>query len=419
MILSWLLALTFQEDAYSAAKKAAPDKPVVVDLWATWCHSCLSMQNYVLKDPSLDGLAKRASFVAVDTEKDVNASTVALLKPTAWPTFVIVDPKDDEVLARLIGSATAPAFASFVEEGIAAFNDKRAGKKSTARELAAADAALTSGNKDAAVKRYQELLANKDFTGPARARAASSLVYSLSGLGRLGECRSAAAPEALLAQGTYYEAILLASLFDCASEATPKATVTEAKVWAARLRSLIDDPKIAYNADDKSDLFATLSAMSEYVGDKTDAQALKLERLKVLEAASKSASSKEAARTFDAHRAELYVELGRADEAIAMLTVSEQQAPKDYNPPARLARAYLVKGQLPEATQAIERAKKLVYGPRSSVIWILEGDIATAARRPADAKSAYQRARDLLSKQAPTPGVTMRIKDLDRKLAAL
>jgi thiol-disulfide isomerase/thioredoxin len=41
------------------AKAKAEGKAVLVDAWAPWCHTCLSMQNYVLNDPSLASLGER------------------------------------------------------------------------------------------------------------------------------------------------------------------------------------------------------------------------------------------------------------------------------------------------------------------------------------------------------------------------
>ena len=57
----------------------------------------------------------------------------------------------------------------------------------------------------------------------------------------------------------------------------------------------------------------------------------------------------EMAQTFDYARANAYVALGRADEAVAMLTRRERELPDSYEPPARLARVLFKSGRLPEA----------------------------------------------------------------------
>src|ERR1017187_5263252 len=126
----FVAALPFLEDDYGAAVARAKklDQPVIVDLWATWCHSCLSMRNFVFTDPLLDSEAKRAVFVAIDTDNEKNKQVVAALQPQAWPTFVALDPKDETMIAQLIGSAIATEFAAFVEQSAQALADKRAGK---------------------------------------------------------------------------------------------------------------------------------------------------------------------------------------------------------------------------------------------------------------------------------------------------
>src|SRR5262249_25461603 len=54
--------LVFLEDdmAGARARASAAGKLLFVDAWAPWCHTCLSMRNFVLSDPSLAPLAELA-----------------------------------------------------------------------------------------------------------------------------------------------------------------------------------------------------------------------------------------------------------------------------------------------------------------------------------------------------------------------
>ena len=51
--------LTFIEDDHpkALATARAAQKLLFIDFWATWCHSCLSMQRFVLSDAGMKPIA--------------------------------------------------------------------------------------------------------------------------------------------------------------------------------------------------------------------------------------------------------------------------------------------------------------------------------------------------------------------------
>ena len=53
--------LTWFEDDYPAAIACAKAtrRPLVIDMWAPWCHTCLSMQTTVFTDASLKPMVER------------------------------------------------------------------------------------------------------------------------------------------------------------------------------------------------------------------------------------------------------------------------------------------------------------------------------------------------------------------------
>src|SRR5438128_12526265 len=113
MILLALVAalhgsLKFIDDDYpkALATARAQHKPVFIDFWATWCHSCLSMQRYVLADPSLKTVAHDVVWLAIETEQEKNKAVVEKFPLDGWPTFLVVDPADESVVARWLGSGS-------------------------------------------------------------------------------------------------------------------------------------------------------------------------------------------------------------------------------------------------------------------------------------------------------------------------
>jgi thiol-disulfide isomerase/thioredoxin len=410
MFLALLVgALTIHQDDFAAAQKRAiaEKKAIVVDLWAPWCHACLSMQHYVFPDPRVQALDQVAVFLAVDTEKEANKALVDRFRPTAWPTFLVLDSKGERVLGRLPGSATPAEFATFVTQAAQA-------KKPGA--LQKADEALTRGSRPEAEKLYQAALGDKALSPSEIGRAAMSLSLIYMQNGRADLCALEAERFAKAAAGTYFAPGLRATAAGCLLE---KHAPDKKKLTALRAALMLDLSGTPLEVDDKSDLYATIAEVADALDDKTGATAARQARIALLEDAARAAPDPESARTFDAHRTEAYLDLDRADDAIAMLSASEKLAPDDYNPPARLAQAYLRKGDLTNARAAIARAKSKVYGPRTAVVLLLEGDIEKKAGDKQKAKLAYTAAKAILAKQAPTLSVQRRLQTIEKNLGAL
>src|SRR5437588_10998684 len=146
--------LGFVEDDYAGAVARAKSehKPIVADSWATWCHTCLSMQRYVFPDPGLRPIRDAAIYLAIDTENPKNKEFVDKFPLDAWPTFLVIDPEDGTVLGRWIGSATPNEFRSFVQQGVDALRAK-----------------ANPSPADAEMRKGFEARATRDFPGAAAA----------------------------------------------------------------------------------------------------------------------------------------------------------------------------------------------------------------------------------------------------------
>src|SRR3954452_17497429 len=107
--------LAFIEDDYpaAAARAKSEHKPIVSDTWATWCHTCLSMKRYVFPDPGLRPVAEAVVWLAIDSENPANKAFVDRFPLDAWPTFLVIDARDEKVVGRWIGSASVNDFRAF------------------------------------------------------------------------------------------------------------------------------------------------------------------------------------------------------------------------------------------------------------------------------------------------------------------
>src|SRR5712691_10394410 len=131
MLLALLLAsahgaLNFIPDDYSKALQEgrAQHKPVFIDLWATWCHSCLSMQRFVLSDPGMKPVADAVIWASIETETEKNKPVVEMYPLDGWPTFLLIDPDDETVMARFLGSGSVQDIRRFVQDGAQAYRSK-------------------------------------------------------------------------------------------------------------------------------------------------------------------------------------------------------------------------------------------------------------------------------------------------------
>ena len=383
-------ALPFVHDDYARALADAKQtkRPIFVDAWAPWCHSCLSMRAYVLTDPTLAPLANEFVWLAIDTEKDSNAAFVSRFTNRVWPTLWVIDADNESTVLRWEGTATAPELLTLlatVREGA-----RGAGAAESTMAFLRANQAASRGDVAEAEKGYRAVL-DRDAHPKFRERAGAleALVGLLASKNDHAACAQLAIEEASRMPPGTSRATLLATGLSCAREGKREADMT--KLSDAALRAAMDpDPRTI--ADDRSALFEELVETKKERGDEAGAKATARAWASFLEQAASRAPTKQARAVFDPHRLNAYLASGEPERAVPMLVESERDFPEDYNPPARLARAYLSAKRLDDARAAIDRAGTRVYGPRSLRVFDLAADIAKARGDVASERAALEQA---------------------------
>jgi thiol-disulfide isomerase/thioredoxin len=370
-------------DDWAKAKKTASSegKLIAVDVWATWCHTCLSMKNYTLREKPLARVAGTHTWLALDYDRPANAAFFEAFPITAFPTFLVVDPKTDKVVARWLGSGTAEQMARFFAEA-----------------SKTADDPVSLGQRALAQKDWPAALAIFDKALPA-ARSPAERTRILAGWIEAAwkHDPKRCATEGLAhvdtvddtAPGIDYAAMVLY----CAESLDEKTQKTIAARVRDRLERAAKNPSLLLSVDDRSSLLGTLVDAYDLLGQEARAKATLTAQLELLESAAASAPSAEARATFDAHRLGGYLRLERWDDAEKMLKASEAALPHDFNPPWRLSTVYRKKGEPAAALAAIDRALARGYGPRKIRLYSAKIDVLLAAGRVGEAETALTAGR--------------------------
>ncbi|HEY1554289.1 MAG TPA: thioredoxin family protein [Kofleriaceae bacterium] len=371
--------LAWIADDYPDALACARDKklPVVVDLWAPWCHTCLSMQTTVFRDPSFTADRDRFVFLALDTDREANAPALAKLSISAWPTFYVIDSSSEQVLARFIGAAGIAQFHGFLDAGARALTG--GGAAADARMLGA-DRAMAKQDYQTAADELAAALGAADAAWPRRAEAIYDRGFALvkseqwRACADLADARGADMGTDALATNFWQGAWFCASKLD---DAARKTALQDRAI--ARWRAILADPHAQLSIDDRAEAMGYLRDALDERGDKDGALAVAEQARVLVDDAAAKAPDPRAAMTYNWPRAEVYVYLGRPLELVPALEKSARDLPGEYDPRARLGWVYWKAGKLPEAAKWTDEALAMVYGPRKGRLLVQRAEIAAAA----------------------------------------
>ena len=143
-------SLDFDKAVVTASEN---DRPLFVDITGVYCHNCRVMEQTVLSTERIQSLIKGLERVKVYTDKvpvDDSAERERLLKRNKdlqqnWlkdvtlPSYAIVSPDGKEILAVAKGLQSTTNFATFIEDGVAKWEQRKTtATSSVAKESTAA-----------------------------------------------------------------------------------------------------------------------------------------------------------------------------------------------------------------------------------------------------------------------------------------
>jgi thiol-disulfide isomerase/thioredoxin len=413
-------ALPFIHDDYPKALAEAKGKnrPLFVDAWAPWCHSCQSLRTFVLTDPMLRPLADDFVWLSVDTEKDTNAEWVTRHPHAALPTLWVIDPASDRAILKWAGTVTAEELRGLLMVAVADAHVTRDGSAAAPATAAfvRGNHALAAGDLETAEKEHRAALAAAAKDHPQRPRIVEALISDLASKKQHAACAELAAAEIpALPPGTS-RASAIAFGIDCAHDA--KRSAEEDRLIELALHD-VNERGSPLLADDRSALYEKIVDGKKARGDAAGARALASDWATFLEGEAKRAPTKEARASLDPWLLAASLAVGDPARAIPALEQSERDFPDDYNPPARLGRAYLELKKLDEADREADRAIAHVYGPRAMRVYELSADIARARGDKPGERRALEEALERSSHAVLTDGQKSVRARLEKRLAKL
>jgi thioredoxin-like negative regulator of GroEL len=365
--------IVFSENDYARALATAKrtKKPLFVDAWAPWCHTCLSMRSYVFDDPVMKPLAGQFVWLAMNTETPPGEEFVQKFPMSNWPTLWVIDPTSQTPLVKWVGSATATELSAVLGD----LTNKQPGAGAADGAKIAGDHASATGDAVGAIADYRVALSKSPKGWPARPRVAEALSMRFYETKAYRDAVLLADQElGTMPKGTSKANVALNALIG-AEELPENDPARNLGARRATVEQIARDMTVPMLADDRSSLFEALVDLAKERHEDDETQRIAQPWSEFLDAQAAAAPNAQARAVFDAHRTEAYLALKTPEKAVAMLQTSEREFPEDYNPPARLARALFAAGRKDEAMASIDRALELVYGPRTLRLYLSKADM--------------------------------------------
>lgn len=334
------------------------------------------MREFVFPDPSLTSRAGQFVWLAINIEDEKNAPFLLKFPGEGVPIFAVVDPRDESVALRLVGSMTVPQLHAFLDNARMAMAGGGSGEKAD-QALRAADQHYGARRYAEAAEAYRLALGQAPADWPHHGRAVESLLFAHQQTKAFDRCVDLAQTALPRLVGTPTELTAAMMGLDCALKLESGVPVEAGRVAAleAEVRRVVADPKLAAAADDVSSAYITLLDARRQSKDEPGARRTVEEWVAYLDKAAARAETPGQRAVFDSHRLSAYLELGQPERAIPMLEASERDFPQDYNPPARLAAAYQALKEWDKALAAADRALLRIYGPRKLRVLDLKAEV--------------------------------------------
>ena len=249
--------ITFIENDYARALAEAKrsHRPLFMDTWAPWCHTCMSMKAYVFPDAQLARLAKDYVWLSIDSEDASNADVLARFPSSSLPTLWVLDPTTERAALKWIGSATVAELEGLLDDAAIAVEKGDSGGEAAAA-FVRGNQATGAGKLVDAVREYKKALAAAPADWKRRVQVVEALSMRLDELKLYSEGVLLAASESpKLPPGTSLANVVQNGL--SAAYSLPKDAPARAKLplLVQEAKRIAGDMTLPILADDRSGVY--------------------------------------------------------------------------------------------------------------------------------------------------------------------
>ncbi|HET7841439.1 MAG TPA: thioredoxin family protein [Terriglobia bacterium] len=368
-----------------------------------------------LADASLARYAGRFVWLELDFDKRVNRDFLVQHAIANTPTFFILDPSDEHVVATQISAMTLTELRAFLDRGERAVISPTCTPADAA--LARADRLLAGHRHAEAAAAYREALRLAPTDWPERDETIASLAWALKSDRQWRPCAEVAAKEAPRVQRTAtFGRVVLAGMW-CANMGEPEAWAdSAAKTLAPLAEEAVALPSSL--RDHRFQLYQNLMYLADSHHD--HATEKKWGELWLGELDATNPANDDERSALDVARVDVESILGEPARVIPALIASESAMPINYNASLRLAQMESAAGHYDDAIAACDRGLRHVSGPLGKA-WLLETKAValTQKGRTVEARRALEEARRSaldISLESPRKNNLSKIDELLRKL---
>ncbi len=388
--LSWI----FDDYQVALAEARKRKQPIFAFVWAPWSAESLATRIHLVSNSAMEAHKDSFVWLAMDFDSKDNDEALIRLMPPMLPTIYVLDPDDETIAARHLGSASQRD----IERVLRAATPPQSETSKAMASMQKGHKLRAQGKLGPAAKAYDRAFKSSKPDWEHRSQLLLARIETRFRMGKWGACydvldkawqqpihRSASLNSALT---------LVVRCLDQEKNQKRAQAIRLATIDAlAKTKAPEDEPLSASHHGDLLRVFRQLTAAA---GQDQESSRWGERRQQFLDRSSEALNTSAERRALLWPLVEAYSDMGRAASMVGLMETWINTRPGQFDPPYLLAYLLHKVGDQGAALKWATRAQALTYGRRHAAILELIARIHTQlGDRPA-AERAWSAVVDLL-----------------------